>query len=96
MNKKCIKNFGQNLPGERPLARAKYYDKILGSIKVGNTLIIQVNKLSKEVPVLRLSLGDNICFRAHYFLMSIEVLKLRVKTLNIMQLLLKQHMLQAV
>jgi len=33
--------------------------QILGSIKAGNTLIIPVNKLSKEVPVLCLSLGDN-------------------------------------
>jgi len=96
VNKKFIKNFGQDLPGERPLGRAKNYDKILGSIKARSTLIIQENKLSKEVPVLCLSLGHNICFRAHYFLMSTEVLKLRGKTLKIMQLLLKQHMLDAV
>ena len=55
------------------------YEKILSSIKAGNTLIIQVNKLSKEVPVLCLLLGDNKCFKAHCFLMSTDVLKLRVK-----------------
>jgi len=79
VNKKFIKNFGQNLPGERPLGRAMNYEKILSSIKAGNTLIIQVNKLSKEVPVLCLLLGDNKCFKAHCFLMSTDVLKLRVK-----------------
>ena len=59
-------------------------------------MTIQVNKLSKEVPVLCLLLVDNICFMANFFFMSTVVLKLRVKTLKNMQLLLKQNMQHAV